>query len=89
MSDNGVRTALRAMGFSKEVMTPHGFRAMARTILEEELGYSDKLAELQISHKVHTPMGRAYDRTAFLSERAEMMQGWADYLDQLAGAITQ
>ena len=89
MSDNGVRTALRAMGFSKEVMTPHGFRAMARTILEEELGYSDKLAELQISHKVHTPMGRAYDRTAFLPERAEMMQGWADYLDQLAGAITQ
>lgn len=88
MSDNGVRTALRSMGFSKEVITPHGFRAMARTILEEELGFSDKLAELQISHKVHTPMGRTYDRTAFLPERTQMMQEWADYLDQLACEVT-
>ena len=53
-------------------MTPHGFRAMARTILEEELGYSDKLARAaNSSHKVHTPMGRAYDRTAFLPERGQ------------------
>ena len=56
---------------------------MARTILEEELGYSDKLVELQIAHKVYNPMGRAYDRTAFLPERSAMMQRWADYLDQL------
>ena len=83
MSDNSVRVALRGMGFGKEAITPHGFRAMARTILEEELGYSDKLVELQIAHKVYNPMGRAYDRTAFLPERSAMMQRWADYLDQL------
>ena len=83
MSDNSVRVALRGMGFGKEAITPHGFRAMARTILEEELGYSDKLVELQIANKVYNPMGRAYDRTAFLPERSAMMQRWADYLDQL------
>ncbi len=57
MSDNSVRVALRGMGFGKEAITPHGFRAMARTILEEELGYSDKLVELQIAHKVYNPNG--------------------------------
>ena len=86
MSDNGVRTALRTMGFDKETITPHGIRAMARTILEEELGFSSKLIELQIAHKVSDPMGRAYNRTAFISERALMMQAWADYLDELSSS---
>lgn len=83
MSDNGVRTALRKMGFDKEAITPHGFRAMGRTILNEELGYRPELLELQIAHRVTDPLGRAYNRAEFLNERIEMMQTWADYLDRL------
>jgi integrase len=83
MSDNGVRTALRTLGFDKDVICPHGFRAMGRTILEERLNYRSVLIELQIAHKVKDPMGDTYNRTAFIHERTEMMQTWADYLDSL------
>ena len=83
MSDNGVRTALRTLGFDKDVICPHGFRAMGRTILEERLNYRSVLIELQIAHKVKDPMGDTYNRTAFIDERTEMMQTWADYLDSL------
>lgn len=83
MSDNGVRTALRTLGFDKDAICPHGFRAMGRTILEERLKYRSVLIELQIAHKVKDPMGDTYNRTAFIDERTEMMQTWADYLDAL------
>lgn len=87
MSANTVRVALRAMGITAEEMTAHGFRAMARTILDEILGFRVDLIEHQLAHTVVDPNGRAYNRTAFLSERREMMQRWADYLDKLkAGA---
>jgi integrase len=89
MSDNAVRTALRTMGFDNDKITPHGFRAMARTILNEELGYRPDLIEMQIAHKVMDPMGRAYNRTEFLAERTSMMQAWADYLDHLAGVAVK
>ena len=83
MSDNGVRTALRTLNFSNEEMTPHGFRAMARTLLDEELGVRVALIEQQLAHEVRDVHGRAYNRTHHLPQRAEMMQQWADYLDQL------
>jgi len=83
LSDNGVRTALRTLGYDNETMTPHGFRAMARTILDEVLGYRVEWIEHQLAHAVKDPNGRAYNRTAHLEGRREMMQGWADYLDQL------
>lgn len=87
MSSNTVRVALRAMGVKAEEMTAHGFRAMARTILDEVLGFRVDLIEHQLAHTVVDPNGRAYNRTAFLVERREMMQRWADYLDKLkAGA---
>lgn len=87
MSSNTVRVALRAMGITAEEMTAHGFRAMARTILDEVLGFRVDLIEHQLAHTVVDPNGRAYNRTAFLVERREMMQRWADYLDKLkAGA---
>ena len=87
MSSNTVRVALRAMGLTAEEMTAHGFRAMARTILDEVLGFRVDLIEHQLAHTVVDPNGRAYNRTAFLSERKAMMQTWADYLDKLkAGA---
>lgn len=83
MSENTVNVALKAMGFDGETMTGHGFRAMARTILDEVLGYRPDFIEHQLAHAVRDPNGRAYNRTAHLPERKKMMQGWADYLDNL------
>jgi integrase len=83
MSDNAVLAALRRMSISKEEMCGHGFRAMARTILDEVLGFPIHLVEHQLAHAVRDPNGRAYNRTAHLPQRREMMQSWADYLESL------
>ena len=83
MSDNGIRSALRTLGYTNEDMTPHGFRAMARTLLDEELRFRPDWIEQQLAHRVSDPLGRAYNRTAFIDERTKMMQVWADYLDDL------
>lgn len=87
MSDNAILAAMRRMGIGKEEMSGHGFRAMARTILDEVLGVRPDFIEHQLAHAVRDPNGRAYNRTAHLPERKRMMQQWADYLDKLkAGA---
>ena len=87
MSNNGILSALRRMGFEKDEMSGHGFRAMARTILDEVLQIRPDYIEHQLAHAVRDPNGRAYNRTAFLPERRQMMQTWADYLDGVkAGA---
>ena len=83
MSDNAVLAAMRRMGIGKEEMTGHGFRAVARTILDEVLGFRPDFIEHQLAHAVRDPLGRAYNRTAHLPERRKMMQKWADYLDKL------
>ncbi|MDN3638743.1 integrase arm-type DNA-binding domain-containing protein [Simiduia curdlanivorans] len=83
LSENGVRTALRTMGYDNSTMTPHGFRAMARTLLDEVLGYRIEWVEAQLAHAVKDANGRAYNRTKYLAQRAEMMQAWADYLEGL------
>lgn len=83
MSENAVLAALRALDIPKEEMSGHGFRAMARTILEEELGFRPELIEHQLAHSVRDPLGRAYNRTTHLSERKRMMQEWADWLDAI------
>lgn len=83
LSDNGVRTALRTLGYDNETMSPHGFRAMARTILDEILSYRVDWIEHQLAHSVRDPNGRAYNRTSHLEGRTEMMQAWADYLEKL------
>jgi integrase len=83
MSNNAINAALRRMGFEKDEMTGHGFRAMARTILDEVLQVRPDFIEHQLAHAVRDPNGRAYNRTAHLSERKKMMQQWADYLDKL------
>ena len=75
--------ALRGMGISGDEMTPHGFRAMARTLLDEVLGERYDLIEQQLAHMVRDPNGRAYNRTQHLAERKRMMARWADYLDGL------
>ncbi|MGV8893170.1 MAG: tyrosine-type recombinase/integrase [Burkholderiaceae bacterium] len=81
MSENTINAALRGMGYPKEVMTGHGFRAMARTIMDEVLGERVDLIEHQLAHAVKDVNGRAYNRTAHLPARKAMMQRWADYLD--------
>lgn len=83
MSNNAINAALRRMGYGTDTMTAHGFRATARTILDEVLGYRVDYIEHQLAHAVKDPNGRAYNRTAHLPERRKMMQAWADYLDGL------
>ena len=83
MSNGGVLSALRRMGYGKDEMTGHGFRAMARTVLDEVLHFRPDYIEHQLAHAVRDPNGRAYNRTAHLAERRKMMTAWADYLDAL------
>ncbi|MBF0123752.1 MAG: integrase arm-type DNA-binding domain-containing protein [Magnetococcales bacterium] len=80
---NEINAALRSIGYESDTITGHGFRATARTMLEEQLHYPYDLIEHQLAHKVNDPLGRAYNRTTKLPERKEMIQKWADYLDQL------
>jgi hypothetical protein len=83
MSNMAVLAALRYLGYEKHEMTGHGFRAMARTLLDEVLHFPPHLIEAQLAHVVRDPLGRAYNRTSHLPERRQMMQRWADYLDGL------
>lgn len=83
MSDNAILAAMRRMSIGKDEMSGHGFRAVARTILDEVLGVRPDFIEHQLAHAVRDPNGRAYNRTAHLPERRKMMQQWADYLDKL------
>jgi integrase len=83
MSDNTINAAFRRMGFDGDTITGHGFRATARTILDEVLSFRTDFIEHQLAHAVKDPNGRAYNRTAHLVERKKMMQVWADYLDGL------
>lgn len=83
MSDNAILSAFRRMDISKDEMTGHGFRALARTLLDEVLGERVELIEHQLAHAVRDSLGRAYNRTSHLSQRRAMMQRWANYLDEL------
>lgn len=87
ISENAVRVALRTLGFGNDDHTPHGFRASARTLLAEVLDYRAEVIEAQLAHVVKDALGRAYNRTTWIDKRKEMMQAWADYLDQLAAAV--
>ena len=83
MSENAVLVAMRSMEIGKDEMTGHGFRAVARTILDETMGFRPDIIEHQLAHSVKDPNGRAYNRTTHLEERRRMMQAWADHLDSL------
>jgi integrase len=71
------------MGYSNDDMTPHGFRAMARTIMVERLDIQPDVIEAQLAHGKSGPLGAAYDRAEFMEQRRKMMCAWADYLDAL------
>lgn len=83
LSENTLNQALRRLGFDKNEQTTHGFRAIARTLLEEKFEYDYRLIEMQLGHQVRDSNGRAYNRVQWLDKRREMMQRWADYLDEL------
>jgi len=83
LSNNAINAALRRMGYEKTEMTGHGFRAMARTLLDEVLQFRPDFIEHQLAHAVRDPLGRAYNRTTHLDGRKKMMQEWANYLDGL------
>jgi len=83
MSNNTVNAALRRLGYTTDEMTGHGFRALARTLLDEVLGVRVDFIEHQLGHSVRDPLGRAYNRTKHLAERRKMMQEWSNYLDVL------
>ncbi len=89
MSENTLRTALRRMGYTNDEMTPHGFRAMARTILVEQLDVNPDVIEAQLAHGKSGPLGAAYDRAEFMAQRRAMMTQWADYLDGLRRGETE
>lgn len=85
LSDNGILSAIRRMGYTSEEMTGHGFRAMASTNLEQ-LGYDVRLIEIQLAHADQDQVRAAYKRETHmlrLDERKKMMQNWANYLDGL------
>lgn len=83
ISENSARQALRTMGYGNEDHTPHGFRATARTLLDETLGFRVEVIEAQLAHRVRDSLGRAYNRTTFAEERKKMMQEWANFLETL------
>ena len=80
MSDGTVNKAIQRLGFGDKTKA-HGFRALARTVIRERLGYDSEVIEKQLAHKTSNPLGEAYDRTQFLDERKKMMQDWADFID--------
>lgn len=87
MSENTVRAALRRLGYGNDEMTPHGFRAVARTLMVEQLDVNPDVIEAQLAHGKSGPLGMAYDRAQYMEQRRDMMNKWADYLDKLrAGA---
>ncbi|MFK3989978.1 MULTISPECIES: tyrosine-type recombinase/integrase [unclassified Psychrobacter] len=83
MSENTMNQALKRLGYDGTKQTVHGFRTTARTLIVEKLKYPENLVEMQLGHNVRDMHGRAYNRTIFLDERRNMMQKWADYLDQI------
>ncbi len=83
LSDNSVRSALYSLGFGKE-QSWHGFRASARTMLVDELNLDYNVIEANLAHAVKDANGTSYNRTKYISQRLDMIQKWADYLDKLA-----
>ena len=80
--DGTIRTALKSLGYESDVMTAHGFRTTASTLLNEQ-GWSPDAIERQLAHAPRDQVRAAYNRAQYLNERRKMMQSWADYLDNL------
>jgi integrase len=83
MSDMACSSAFKRMGIDADTAVPHGWRATARTIAVEVLKVPAEIVEMQLAHEVKDSLGRAYNRTQWMTERRTLMQQWADYLDEL------
>jgi len=83
LSNVAILAAYRRLGIAKEELTAHGWRAVARTLLHEQLGFPAEIIEHQLAHRVPDALGAAYNRTKFVAERKRMMSEWSDYLDRL------
>ena len=83
MSDGTINTALRRLGWSGDKITSHGFRHTASTMLNESRKWSADAIEAQLSHKDPNPIRGIYNNAKYLNERTQMMQSWADHLDEL------
>lgn len=83
MSDGTVNRAIKNLGYG-QAMVAHGFRALARTTIREQLDFNSEVIELQLAHLTSNPLGEAYDRVKFLEQRRKMMQAWSDYLDAVS-----
>lgn len=89
LSENAFTAALRSLGFSGDVVTAHGFRATARTLLDEQLKFRPDIIELQLAHTVKDANGRAYNRTSHIDDRRTMMQAWSDWLQTLTDGVAK
>jgi integrase len=89
LSENTLNAALRRLGYGKEAMTAHGFRATARTLLDERLRFPPDVIEVQLAHVVRGPLGSTYNRSIYLEQRVAMMAAWSDYLDTLKATVSQ
>ncbi len=87
ISSSTLLVALRSMGFTKDEMSAHGWRSVARTWLDEVLGFRADLIEHQLAHTVRGPLGATYNRAQHLPERRRMMQAWADHLDGVKAGV--
>jgi len=83
ISNNTILVAIKRMGYGGR-MTGHGFRALARTTIRENLGYDADVIERQLAHGKRNKVAAAYDRAQFLAKRKIMMQEWSDFLDRTA-----
>jgi integrase len=83
MSNNTILKALERMGYKGD-MTGHGFRTLAMSTLKERLGYRHEVVDRQLAHAPKDKLESAYDRAMYMGERQEMLQRWADYIDQVA-----
>ena len=90
MSDNTINSALRTLGYdTREQITGHGFRATARTLIRELLGWDREVIERHLAHVSDEELGGSYDRTTHLDQRRRMIQAWADLFDDLAEGKTR
>lgn len=87
MSENTVNAALRRLGYDRTMITAHGFRGMASTLLHE-CGWPSDVIERQLSHAERNAVKAAYNHAEHLPARRKMMQAWADHLDTLRAGAT-
>ena len=88
ISENTLNGALRRLGYAKDEMTSHGFRAVASTLLNESGKWSADAIERALAHQDQDAVRRAYSRGRHWEERVRMMQWWADHCDTMRQGLT-